>query len=103
MTEALSPGIKVISKSNSPFSFSITFSVSKLPPNEKFQLWKFYPDNEAIGATPFISDTNGNALTPQGKNEIPCGISSSDILPNGDYKFGININNFQFNNKPYFD
>jgi hypothetical protein len=87
----------------SPFTFKVIFSFSRLPANQMFQLWTFYPDGEAIAGTGFSSDNKGNAMNRQGINEIHSSESSSNILPNGEYIFGINIGNFQFTKKPYFD
>lgn len=95
--------MKIISKFVSPFTFKVVFSITELPSNNSFQLWTFYPDGEAIQGIDFSSDDNGNAINSQGINEIVSGHSSSNILPNGQYIFGINNGIFQFRLKPYFN
>lgn len=103
MVELLNPQIKLISKFNSPFTFNVIFSITGLPPNQMFRFWTFFPDGEAIGSIPFSSDDKGNASNPQGIDEIISGLSSSAILPNGLYIFGITLGNFVFNKKYNFD
>jgi hypothetical protein len=38
----------------SPFTFKVIFSFSRLPANQMFQLWTFYPDGEAIAGTVLV-------------------------------------------------
>ena len=90
----LNPLIEIKSKANSPFKFNIIFSVTRLPSKQVFQLWSFYPDGKPIGAEQFRSDERGNAIGPDGTNEISVGLSSSAVLPNGNYIFGINVGQF---------
>jgi hypothetical protein len=103
LSERLNPEIQVISKTLSPFTFNIKFEITKLIPNQMFELWAFFPDGEAIGAIGFSSNDKGDASNPQGRNEIQYMHSSSNIRPNGEYIFGILLGNFQYNKKIYFN
>jgi hypothetical protein len=48
LSGSLNPQIQIISKTLSPFTFNVKFEITKLPSNQIFELWVFYPDGEAM-------------------------------------------------------
>ncbi len=73
------PKILLTSCFSSDFSFEIHVSIRQLYPNERYEIWTFFPDGEAIGAHGLRADDYGNLVTPQGDKDIVSG--SYSVLP----------------------
>jgi hypothetical protein len=91
MSNDFTPIIQVISKLKTPFTLKIILSIHQLPPNQLLELHVFTPKNEHLDPKGFSSNNKGYCIDEKGKYEILFEHTTSDILPNGLYKFGINL------------
>ena len=53
---SFSPKISITTCFSSDNSFYVHVTVSKLTPNETYELWSFFPDGQAVGGQQVFSD-----------------------------------------------
>ena len=103
MSRTSFPSISITSCFTSDFSFEIHVSVSKLIPEDRYELWIFSPDGRVFQwHRGLISNERGKLVDSQGNEDILLGHGSSSSIEKGTYVLGVNSNEFNYSQKPTF-
>jgi len=103
VVNSLNPEISITSCFSSDNSFYVYVTVSKLIPNETYELWYFFPDGQAIGGQQVNSDEHGHMITSEGAKEVLIGSYSSSPIQKGLYNLGIAQGRFTYKKAQFND